>query len=106
MPIGDYRAAFPDYDDDLPEIEGFADMSWHNEPCPCLINEQLHLRLMVDYADPALREYEGTRRYGLYRLDGDNQITEISDEPLIDSDDLDEILAKIDEIRNNLPGPN
>lgn len=103
MPIGNYKEAFPDYPEPLPEIDGFIDMSWHNEPCPCLLNEDLHVRLMIDYPDPAQREFEGVHRYSLYQLTEDNQVTEISDHCIIDSDDLDEVLAKIEEIRAAVP---
>ncbi|NTF23508.1 hypothetical protein G6L37_34625 [Agrobacterium rubi] len=106
MAIGNYREAFPDYPEDLPEIEGFVDSSWHNEPCPCLLNEELHVRLMVDYPDPAQREYDDVSRYGLYQLTEDNQVGDISDHCLIDTDDLSEVLAKIEEIRAAAPRTN
>ena len=77
MPIGNYKEAFPDYPEALPEIEGFSDSSWHNEPCPCLINEELHLRLFIDYADEAQREYSDLPRYFLQPLDEDNQVTDL-----------------------------
>jgi hypothetical protein len=106
MPIGNYREAFPDYPEALPEIEGFIDLSWHNEPCPCLLNEELHVRLMVDYPDPAVREYEGVSRYGLYQLTEDNQVISHGNSCIIDTDDLDEVLAKIEEIRAAVPRAN
>jgi hypothetical protein len=101
MAIGNYKEAFPDYDDELPEIDGFRDMSWHNEPCPCLINEDLHVRLLVDFADEAKREYEGVPRYSLQPLDENNYVTDLPS--LIDTDDFNEVLAKIDEIRAATP---
>lgn len=104
MPIGNYREAFPDFDDELPEIEGFIDMSWHNEACPCLVSEDLHLRLMIDYADESLREYEGLTRYSLLPLDENNQVTDLPE--LASSDDLSDILVKIEEIRGASPKAN
>jgi hypothetical protein len=100
MPIGNYKEAFPDYPEPLPEIEGFHDSSWHNEPCPCLMNDELHVRLMVDYPNPEDREYGdlGVKHYGLYQLTDDNQVMD-GDSCIIDTDDLAEVLAKIEEIR-------
>jgi hypothetical protein len=101
MPIGNHREAFPDFDDELPEIDGFVDMSWHNEPCPCLINEDLHLRLFVDYYDASKREFDGLARYSLQQLDDDNQVTDLPS--LAETDNLDDVLGKIDELRAAAP---
>jgi hypothetical protein len=107
MPIGNYKEAFPDYPEALPVIEGFIDSSWRNEPCPCLLNEDLHVRLMVDYPNPEDREYGdlGVKQYGLYQLTEDNHVM-AGDSCIIDTDDLDEVLAKIEEIRGAVPRAN
>jgi hypothetical protein len=34
-----YLSEFPNYDDELPAIDGFEDSSWHNDACPSLTKE-------------------------------------------------------------------
>lgn len=106
MTIGNYREEFPDYDDVLPVIDGFEDRSWCNEPCPCLINEDLHLLLFVDYKDPSKSEWPEERvsghlgHYTLKRLTEENYVMGMNaDDLVIDTDDFDAVIAKIDEIR-------
>jgi hypothetical protein len=105
MTIGNYREEFPDFDDELPVIEGFEDRSWANEQCPCLINEELHLLLFVDYKDPERSEWPEARisgdlgKYTIKRLTEDNYVMGIADDLVLDTDDFDAVIAKIDEIR-------
>lgn len=40
---------------------GWADISWGNETCPCFENEDLGLRLWVDFKNPSLRMFECPR---------------------------------------------
>lgn len=75
---------FPDYDDTLPTIAGFADSSWGNDTCPSIHSETLGLTIHCDYADEAKREIEGCTRYGVSDVDG---------ESLLETDDLAEVLA-------------
>lgn len=59
-----YKVEFPDYDDTLPELEGFTDSSWRNDACPSISREidpdtaanPKVLTIFVDYKDPSLRE--------------------------------------------------
>lgn len=60
-----YKAEFPDYDDTLPALEGFADSSWRQDACPSLskevsvvpeVSNPPVLTVFVDYKDPSLRE--------------------------------------------------
>lgn len=62
-----YKTEFPDYDDTLPEIEGFVDDSWHNDSCPKLIKDLGYtiVTLWCDYKDLDKREYEGAPRYSI-----------------------------------------
>lgn len=105
MAIGNYREEFPDYDDELPVIEGFEDRSWVNEPCPCMIDEELHLMLFIDYVDPEKSEYPeergaGLGRYVMKRLTDENYVMGIgADDLVVDTDDFEEVLAKIEEVR-------
>lgn len=104
MTIGNYREEFRDFDGELPIIEGFKDSSWHNETCPSLLNEELHLQLFVDYVDPQKSEFPeerlaGAGRYLLRRLDDENQVLPPGTDIVIDTDDFDEVLAKIAEFK-------
>jgi len=101
--IGNVKEEFPDFDDELPEIEGFSDRSWHNEPSPTLINEELGLLLFIDYKDPEKSEYpEGRKngefpRYGFVELDENGQISE--DKEGYHTDSFDEVIAFIEKRR-------
>ena len=75
---------FPDYDDTLPQIDGFADASYGNDTCPSIHSETLGLTIHCDYKNEILRENEGCTRYSISDAGGD---------PLLDSDDLAEVLA-------------
>jgi hypothetical protein len=58
-----YRTEFPDFDYDLPSLEGFFDQSWHNDTCPKLVREDGDVTVTVwcDYADAGMREGWGPR---------------------------------------------
>lgn len=94
--IGDVKTEFPLFDEELPSIDGFVDRSWHNEPCPCMINEELQLLLFIDFKNPDLAEYPEERKSGnlqrfmILRLDTDGGIT---DELILSTDDLDAVRA-------------
>lgn len=53
--MANYRTEFPDFDYELPVIEGFRDESWHNDTCPNISNGRL--TVWCDYADASLREF-------------------------------------------------
>ena len=71
-----YKIEFPDYDDTLPELEGFTDSSWRNDACPSISREidagAVHPKtivVFVDYKDPSLRDRdEGEFRYVVVKL--------------------------------------
>lgn len=92
-----YKTEFPDFDAEIPVIAGFEDSSWGNEGMPQLTNEVAGFRLWVDYADPKLSVMEEARlagdakRYSLLKIHDEFDIGK--DEPILDSDDLDEIIA-------------
>jgi len=77
---------FPDYDDVLPTIDGFADSSYGNDTCPSIHNETLGLTIHCDYADEAKREIGGCSRYGVSDAGGDS---------LLETDSLAAVLAFI-----------
>ena len=73
---------------DLPPMPtGFADSSWHNDTCPSYIDEDRGLRIFIDYADKAQREYEHGKRFLLARETEKELVT------IINSDDWNDILG-------------
>lgn len=103
MTAGTVAVEFPDFDDTLPVIEGFEDSSWHNDASPSMMNKELHLLLWIDYVDPARSEFPDWRaggermRFMLEKLDDDDQVTDLP--VLAHSDNIDDIVAVIDQIR-------
>lgn len=96
-----YKNAFPDFDDELPMIEGWEDISYKNDTCPsigrpCRIGPEgkdFDLQIYVDYKDIKLREGEGIiPRYSL--LDIRNE-AEPNPSTILDSDSWDEILEAV-----------
>lgn len=102
-----YLEEFPDFgpmDVEIPE--GFVDVSWHNEACPCFVSEETGTFLFVDYADLARREDKestGVRfslhvgqpsEHGIQRGDGDDL--------LIATDDFTEIVDAIASRRSEM----
>jgi len=92
---------FPDYDDTLPLIDGFADSSYGNDSCPSIHNADLNLTIMCDYKDASKRECDGLSRYSVSDADG---------MPVFESDDLSEVIAFVvdydgaeEKCRNGLP---
>jgi hypothetical protein len=89
---------FPDFDYELPAIEGFIDTSWHNDVCPSLTrespdDESKTLILWCDYADVSKREHgDSVRRFTLVQGEYGNPDAQTT---LCESDDLDDILAAI-----------
>ena len=60
-----YKYEFPDYDCEMPTLEGFTDASWHNDACPSLdkpIFSNTYLRVWCDYKDVSMREIGGEDR--------------------------------------------
>lgn len=95
-----YREEFPDFDYDLPTIEGFEDISWHNDVCPSMTNafstapigeDKGKLTLWCDYADTSKREFQGGPRFRLVELDSRGDALK----DICESDELAAILAAI-----------
>ena len=86
-----YLKCFPDFEYQLPEIEGFEDDSWQNDVCPSLYNKDLNLKLYCDYLNPTRRECGG-KRFTLQKHDDDMCINET----LLNTDKLSEIHEAIE----------
>lgn len=59
-----YRKEFPDFDFDIPHLEGFQDVSWHNNVSPSFerkLNDIESVTVWVDYLDPEQRECGGSQ---------------------------------------------
>lgn len=89
--------AFPDFDDTLPEIDGFEDDSWGNDTMPSMFDAARRLKLFVDYKNPERSEYPDARisgelkRYQLQLMSDDGDY--LGD--LCVTDSLDEVLDAI-----------
>ena len=62
------KNAFPNYDDVLPMLEGFEDVSYKNDVCPSIskeLAENINLILFCDYKNKKLREDSEGFRYCL-----------------------------------------
>lgn len=62
------KQAFPNYDDVLPMLEGFEDVSYKNDVCPSIskeLAENINLILHCDYKNKKLREDSESFRYCL-----------------------------------------
>lgn len=91
--MSNYREEFPDFDYELPVIEGMADESWVNDVCPVLRGNGVEI--WCDYADTAKREFgEDCKQFCVNRIDADGSST---GENLMMTDDLAEVLAFLEQ---------
>lgn len=94
-----YLKEFPDYDDDLDDVPGMTDSSWHNDGCPMFSNDTAGFRIWFDYKDPNLSQEpadQGRREGSIKRFSLHKIVDEFDagkDELILQSDDLDEILT-------------
>lgn len=57
-----YKYEFPDFDFEIPDLEGFTDNSWHNDICPSFVrqlNDTQEIVVWVNYANKKRRECGG-----------------------------------------------
>lgn len=94
--MSNFRTEFPDFNAaDMPAIPaGFVDQSWHNDACPSFRNEERHLTLYIDYANPDQREFPDCVRFSVVREDYDG--TDADRAHLAETDDWEEVLAAIE----------
>jgi len=85
-----YRTEFPDFVLDVAIPEGWFDTSWHNDVSPSWETPG-HLKVWVDHADPAQREYHGRPRFCVMHADDDES------DPLLETDSWDDVLKLIAE---------
>lgn len=89
-----YQTEFPDFDTELPTLEGFHDESWHNDACPKLVSEDRKLGIWVDYLDPDLRESSGGKRFIVSNFEVEPSME------LFSSDDWDQVVSIVKLARN------
>ena len=87
-----YATEFPDFVLDVVIPEGFHDQSWHNDVCPSFSGRGV--RLWIDYKDPEQREMMG-KRFMMQRENEDGEPQNEPDDLLLETDDWNEVLAKI-----------
>lgn len=93
-----YQIEFPDFDPTtMPDIpEGWIDVSWHNDACPCF-EVPAGLFVYVDYLDPAKREMGDTvPRFSIL-----NQATNFSTE----TDSWEDVKEFVSNYGVDKPGP-
>lgn len=66
-----YKDVFPEYDDVIALPDGWDDVSWRNDVCPCFANVALKVFMFVENKDPANRDFPETNRYSLMVMDDD-----------------------------------
>ncbi len=95
-----YSDQFPEFVLDVTIPEGWHDVSWRNETCPCWeVGERdgYTFRVWVDYADPEQREFPETKRFLLAPIFDGNILDDI-----IETDDWDELLMAVGEKVNGI----
>ena len=90
-----YKDSFPDFDYELPIIDGFRDASWHNDACPSLIKDlgnDYHIQIFCNYKDKSKSEFWDTPDAD-YKLFSVCMITpeDLNSAFLIESNDIEEI---------------
>lgn len=70
-----YTREFPDFGFlDVAIPTGFEDVSWHNDICPCFVDETREMFLWVDYANTRLREYPSSEhRFAIEKGEPDEE---------------------------------
>jgi hypothetical protein len=94
---------FPRYDDQLPEIEGFYDSSWHNDACPSItkdLENDSYLILYCDYKNQSLSDWADIEDYKRYHLYHQNDETGFFDD-LLRTNDLDEVKTFLTNYKGN-----
>ena len=105
-----YKQEFPNFDDDLPTIEGFFDCSWHNDSCPSIMGyynpktkqidgeDEPFIQIYIEYKNPDLRDWRGIERFHVINhLDIDE---DFNGQLMLSTDLWDDVLNKVKELKN------
>lgn len=85
-----YATEFPDFDLQVAVPADWEDVSWHNDVCPSFQTPN-GLRVWIDYADPAEREFDGYPRFVASRYTADMEYIE----DVIATEDWSQLLAAV-----------
>lgn len=95
-----YRSEFPYFDYDIPHLEGFIDMSWHNDICPKFtrkLNDTQEIVVWVNFADEDRRECGGLQ-FVVQVKDIDNEEDPFDYSCELETNSWDSVLNKISSI--------
>jgi hypothetical protein len=96
-----YRSEFPNFDFEIPFIEGFTDKSWKNDVCPSFysqFNATQDLVLWVDFKDPKRRENGGKQfTLCLNPINDEELDIESYDNVLFTTDSWEELVNKVNQ---------
>lgn len=97
-----YRSEFPNFDFEIPFIEGFTDKSYRNDVCPsfyCQLNATQDIVLWVDFANPNRRE-SGFKQFTICinPINDEELDIELDDNVVLSTDSWDEVIAKINQL--------
>lgn len=84
-----YKYEFPDYDCEMPTLEGFTDASWHNDACPSMerkLYSNSYIKVWCDYKDASMREIGGDQYTVTHYYEDTFDFL-----PMFSSDDIEEV---------------
>lgn len=73
------------------QINGWQDVSWHNDISPRFENEKLMLAVWVETSDPAGREYDDWKQYTVVQIIDTSDGTVLEDESCFETDSIAEL---------------
>lgn len=85
------EAQFPDFKLDVTIPSDWSDTSYHNDVCPSYrksFPSGRSLRIWVDFADPARREYPNSPRFTVQSMNADEEFMD----DIVQTDDWEEVL--------------
>lgn len=90
-----FRTEFPDFDFDLPVVEGWIDDSWKNDTMPSMWNEKKKLKAWFDYQDELKREVsDGSMPQFAITVEGDN-----GGHAMFETENLDMMIAAMSQLK-------
>jgi hypothetical protein len=95
-----YKTEFPFFDYDIPNLEGFVDMSWRNDICPKFVrklNDTQEIVVWVNFADEDRRECGGLQ-FVVVVQDIDNEEDPFDYACELETNSWDDVLNKISSI--------
>jgi hypothetical protein len=96
-----YKNAFPNFDHQIPQIEGFSDDSWKNDACPSLVKQLPNgafIKIYIDYLNQDLSDFSDLPKseYFIYSLGIYD--SEENYQHILNTNNLDDVLSAIQKI--------